>query len=362
MSRYRICVYAICKNEEKFVESWFDSMSEADHIVVIDTGSTDNTVEKLRERGATVFVEEVKPWRFDVARNLSLDHVPQDVDICVCTDLDELLEPGWRKKLEAFWQPDATMGNYLYNWSLRPDGTPHTQFVYFKVHSRNDYRWQYPAHECLEYIGKRPQKKVFIPGMVLNHYPDAAKSRGSYLSLLELGAREMPEDSRMAYYLGREYMYSRRWKDCIREMERYLTLSAWKEERCAAMRWIAKSYIGLGDVELAFAWYHRAIAELPGMRDAYVEMAQLAYQQKDWPATFWACEHALRIGEKSAAFTNAGYAWDHTPYDLAAIACYRLGMLPAALDYAKKALAISPDDARLQTNLLLIEQAAGSGN
>ena len=45
----RICVYAIAKNEEKFVERWMKSMSEADYICVLDTGSTDKTVEKLSD-------------------------------------------------------------------------------------------------------------------------------------------------------------------------------------------------------------------------------------------------------------------------------------------------------------------------
>jgi glycosyltransferase involved in cell wall biosynthesis len=77
MSRYKICVYAICKNEEQFVDRWMDSMSEADLVVVTDTGSTDTTVEKLKARGAIVYTEEISPWRFDKARNCSLDHVPQ---------------------------------------------------------------------------------------------------------------------------------------------------------------------------------------------------------------------------------------------------------------------------------------------
>ena len=51
---YRVCVYAICKNESQFVERFMDSMSEADDICVLDTGSTDDTVEKLRARGAHV--------------------------------------------------------------------------------------------------------------------------------------------------------------------------------------------------------------------------------------------------------------------------------------------------------------------
>ena len=30
----KICVYAICKNELKFVDKWLENMSEADYIVV----------------------------------------------------------------------------------------------------------------------------------------------------------------------------------------------------------------------------------------------------------------------------------------------------------------------------------------
>ena len=52
MGNYHVCVYAICKNEAKFARRWMDSMSEADHIVVLDTGSTDGTAERLRALGS----------------------------------------------------------------------------------------------------------------------------------------------------------------------------------------------------------------------------------------------------------------------------------------------------------------------
>ena len=83
----KVCVYAICKNESQFVDRWMDSMCEADAVYVLDTGSTDDTVERLRARGAIVETETVSPWRFDVARNRSLEMVPDDADICVCTCL-----------------------------------------------------------------------------------------------------------------------------------------------------------------------------------------------------------------------------------------------------------------------------------
>ena len=99
MGKWKVCVYAICKNEAKFVRRWMDSMREADWVVVLDTGSDDGTPEMLRKLGAQVTEEVISPWRFDVARNRSLELVPEEADICVCTDLDEVLRPGWRAAL-----------------------------------------------------------------------------------------------------------------------------------------------------------------------------------------------------------------------------------------------------------------------
>ena len=71
-------------------------MQEADYIVVLDTGSTDNTFRKLKAdpRVTKVKKQTIKPFRFDVARNESLKLVPEDADVLVCTDLDEVFEPG----------------------------------------------------------------------------------------------------------------------------------------------------------------------------------------------------------------------------------------------------------------------------
>lgn len=356
MNKYKICVYAICKNEEKFVDRWMESMKEADEIIVTDTGSSDSTVEELKANGATVYIDEIKPWRFDVARNVSLNHVPLDVDICVCTDLDEVFEPGWREKLEKVWTPQTKMGQYIFNWSLKEDGSPDIQIYYTKIHSRHDFIWSYPVHEWLSYKGTEPKQMVFVEGMVLNHYPDASKSRSSYLPLLELAVAEDPIGDRVNYYLGREYMYRGEWQKCIDTLKHYLTLptATWKLERSAAMRWIAKSYYYLHDIQQMYAWYYKAIAETPKVREPYVECAQQAYALSDWPTVFFMVEEALKIKEKVTTYVNMGYAWDHTVNDLGAISCYWLGMLDRAKAHAEEALKISPNDERLKQNLQLI--------
>ena len=136
----KICVYAICKNEEKHVNRWVESMKEADEIYVLDTGSTDQTKEKLENLGVKVTRKLISPWRFDNARNESLKLVPLDTDICVCTDLDEVFEPGWRKSLEEQWTPNTTKARYNYNWSLDQNNNPKVNFYIEKIHTSHNYK------------------------------------------------------------------------------------------------------------------------------------------------------------------------------------------------------------------------------
>ena len=320
--KYKVCVYAICKNEEKFVERWVESMSEADDIYVLDTGSTDKTVKKLKKLGVHVKVKKIVPWRFDKARNESLKLVPSDTDICVCTDLDEVLEIGWRQKLEENWTQNTNRIRYQYNWSLDEYNNPLVSFYTDKIHSRKDYKWTHPVHEVLTYQNSDLEIFQTIDGIVLNHYPDCKKSRSSYLPLLELSVKEDPEDDRNMHYLGREYMYYGRWNDCIDTLIRHLNLrsATWKDERCASMRFIARSYIQLNRLEEAKMWLDKAINEAPYLRDPYVERLLLEYNLENWQEVIRYGNLALQIKEQPKTYINEPFSYDETIYDLMSIA------------------------------------------
>ena len=159
MKKFKVYVYAICKNEEKFVNRWVNSMKEADEIYVLDTGSTDNSVKILKSLGVHVKVKEIKPWRFDVARNESLKLVPDDTDLYVCTDIDERFAKGWRNILEAKYKHDYTRVRYLYNWSFDENSKPATTFYLNKIHNKN-YKWTHPVHEVLTPL--KDEKEILL--------------------------------------------------------------------------------------------------------------------------------------------------------------------------------------------------------
>lgn len=351
----KVCVYAISKNEEKFVSRWVSSMKEADEIFVLDTGSTDSTVEELKKFGVNVTIKKIDPWRFDVARNESLELVPTDTDICVCTDLDEVFEEGWREKLEAVWTSDTTRARYNYNWSFDEFGKPAVNFYIEKMHRRTGYKWTHPVHEVLSYEGE--EHTITIPNITLNHYPDANKSRSNYLPLLELSVKEDPEDDRNMHYLGREYMYYKKWNEAIDTLIKHLNLkrATWKDERAASMRFIARSYIALERFEEARMWLDKAIEEAPYLRDAYIERALLENRFQNWKLIEEYCWKALEIKTHQKSYINEPFSWNHTVYDLLSLSYYYQGNYEKALECINQAIELCPNDERLLNNKKLIE-------
>lgn len=356
MNNYKVCVYAICKNEEKFVNRWVDSMQEADKIIVLDTGSTDKTVELLKKRGVEVHETIINPWRFDIARNESLNLIPEDYQICVCTDLDEEFISGWKEKILKVWNDKITRIRYTYNWSFDEYGHPATTFLLNKIHKRNAYKWKYPVHEVLSPLLN--EKEVVCKDIVLNHHPDRNKSRSNYLPLLELSVKEDPEDDRNLHYLGREYMYYSKWNECIDTLKKHLNLknATWKDERAASMRFIARSYNALKNDSETENWYLQAIKEAPYLREAYVELAYFYYNKDNYTQSYIYLKKALEIKEKSESYINEEFAWNSFIYDLNSIVAFYLGFYEEALINVKKAYELDKNNLRLQLNMEYMEK------
>lgn len=211
LDNVKICVYAICKNEEKFVERWLKSVDEADYIAVLDTGSTDNTKKifeeySLNNPGKLIFksFDYGDNFRFDNARNDNLKLVPFDTDICVVLDLDQVPVKGWSKIVKNHYIDNELVTGYIIDHN--EDGDENNRWRSKNVHPNSPYYiWTKPIHEGIHYIGdNKKYKECFDENFIINHYPDTNKDRSLYTTLLRKAVQEDPTDPYFVNYLGVE--------------------------------------------------------------------------------------------------------------------------------------------------------------
>lgn len=355
----KIAVYGICKNESQFVERCLASCLEADYIVITDTGSSDDTVDKMQAYARKIEESDLphkpqfiittvitSPWRFDAARNSAMDLIPEDAGFCVPIDLDEVFVPGWRKGVEASANQGATRLRYWYTWSWNADGSPGVKFLQDKMHARRGYRWRYHAHETLLPDGTVPECIITNEEVQLEHYPDSTKSRSQYFALLEKAAAEWPDDDRPAYYFGRELWY-RNDPRCVAELLRYLALptARWIEERSQAYVLLSQWSMLQKDYRNAVLYAMQSVEECE-RRETLYQLAFVMYA-KDRPnyrLALAAVEQSISMGAYSTTYLNDPSLNTYAPYDLAAVCAHRAGFNERAMAYAAKALTYAMDD------------------
>ena len=359
-NKNKICVYAICKNEEQFVDKWCESMKEADYVVVLDTGSTDNTVQKLREHGVIVGEKIINPWRFDVARNEGMKLIPEDANILISTDLDEILEPGWADVLRNNWIEGVhERAIYKYTWSHLDNGEDGRVFQYDKIHSRN-WIWKYPVHELLwntvtQSNGYNEMNTLNLFNDIhLHHYPDKTKSRGSYLPLLELRAQEDPEDYYGLIYLAHEYYYRGFYEKSIitlnNILEKFKDIST-SLEKASCYLFMGDSYMALENHAKAIDSYIKAIGIEPTYREPYINLAKVFYADNDYDLAIAYLKAALRKSYRHYTWVERDLSWTYEVYDLLCQACFYSGNKKDSILYAAKALSFEPNNERLKQNL-----------
>jgi glycosyltransferase involved in cell wall biosynthesis len=343
----KIAVYTIALNEEKFVERWYESSKDADYHLILDTGSSDKTVAKAKKLGINVVVASVSPWRFDVARNTALALLPNDIDMCIAMDMDEVLVDGWREELEKI-EPGVTRPRHTFTFSFNPDGSPAFQFGGNRVHARQGYIWKYPIHEILmPYNINEVQSWV---NLEMQHHPDASKSRDQYFPMLEAASREDPEDARIAFYYGRELYYRRMYKEAAEQLNYFLQLpsATWVGDRSDALIIISRC---TNDLVEARQWAWMAIQEAPDRREGYVRMATICYHTENYEEGLMYAERALAITERPLQYMCEDWAWDWQVLDVAAICAWVLGDVDKARKYGIEALEMNPEHERLKKNV-----------
>lgn len=346
----KVAVYTIALNEEKHVERWYNSVKDADYILIADTGSTDKTVKIAKKLGINVVNVLIKPFRFDTSRNAALAALPADIDYCISLDMDEVLTEGWRTDIEtlSILEPNqsAVLRSTL-TWNFKEDGTPGLQYGADRIHSRWGVMWRQPAHEIISTYGDYEEVRGWV-GFGIYHLADANKSRSQYMAMLKMATQESPHSDRNAFYYARELYFYGLYVEAAKEFKRHLALptAVWKPERAASLR-----YLSICEPDNAEAHLLTAIDTDPVRREPKVALAQEYYAKQSWENCYKWATSALEIETKPLDYMCEEFAWDHTPWDLAALSAYNLGKFDEAYKYGSKAVELNPNEDRLKANL-----------
>ena len=299
----KIAVYTIALNEEKHVERWYNSVKDADYILIADTGSTDRTVEIAKSLGITVYNISIKPWRFDVARNTALALLPDDIDLCVSLDMDETISEGWREILEKTTGNQITyvFDNYYKQHSM----------VNNKIHSRHGYVWKFIMHEGIVQDRTVPDIE-FAYGLEVYHLPDTEKPRSQYLDLIKAALDETRN-------ITRYYKY---YTDALVSLERYEEAEEWYLKMLEVPGFSnydsAHVYRILANIvpEKFGEYILCCLGEAPDRREPYYYIAKWYGENDRWEECLVWCEKALAVKDITVDIFKDNDAWGEPMLEL----------------------------------------------
>lgn len=359
-----IGVYAICKNEARHVFRWVSSIwnngQGADKVYVLDTGSTDGTVDAIRDACIALCVpsdwlivqtKQYSSWRFDAARNDNLAMTQADadwLDVLVCVDLDETIIPDFWPDLRSLLEDHPDFGRiwYLYAWSHDDTGTPKRVYWADKVHPTKGCHWIHAVHESLV-EGANRNDTFYMPNdrIYVHHWPDFSKSRDSYLELLKVRANEEPNDIYGLYYLMRELL----WRDprsldalsiANNAVIQIASQRAVDEYDCFPFFCgaIADIYAAWGLEDEAEHFYRRALAAGPNIRQPYISYGSwAAYHGRHELAMVLMDSMERHVPQRYSTWYECDYNWTWRPLQIKGVAACWAGDYSRALAIFKTA-------------------------
>lgn len=206
-----LSVSIIAKNEEHNLPKCIESISSiADEIIVVDTGSTDNTVEIARNLGAKIFFYN---WDgdFSAAKNIALDHCTMDWVLVL--DCDEVLDFDASLSLKAAINDTSIEGFYLRLINIIGEVKINEIPALRLFRNRPEYRFKGKLHEQIYYsiVDFKDNTGLQTTDFILRHYGydhnivDMSKKTDRNISILN----SYPEEDRDGFFyfnLGSEYL------------------------------------------------------------------------------------------------------------------------------------------------------------
>jgi glycosyltransferase involved in cell wall biosynthesis len=253
----KLSIALIVKNEAYILEKCLSSVKEADEIIVVDTGSTDNTVEIAKKFTDKIYHFE---WSDDFAgaRNYALSKCTGNWILTM--DADWILENSIEEVLNTI---DGVHDAFSVRLNASSGG-----YHYLPVLFKRGLIYSGKVHEYLN------PKNVGTSNLQITYYPNNNKLPDRNLNIL----LTMEKTPRTLFYLSKEYLDLGIYEKAVKSFDEYIKVSSWIDEKAEAYYYKAKAlwYSNRGD-EARVAIYE-AIKLNPDMKKALLLCSEMHYE------------------------------------------------------------------------------------
>ncbi len=252
----RISLSMIVKNEEEVLARCLErAKEEVDEIVIVDTGSTDDTVNIARRYTENIF-SYVWQDDFAAARNFAFSKATGDYLLWL--DADDVLFPQVGTRLSDLkpqletQRPDIVMCPY----DVAFDGAGNPTCTFYRerlLRREKQFIWKGRVHECIAPSGKIVYSDVHVAHL------GSRKERGARnLHIYQKWAAEEVLGGRDLFYYGRELYYNALYTEAIAVLEQMLRGEGWYVNKIEACKILALCYEARGERERALEAFFRS--------------------------------------------------------------------------------------------------------
>ena len=276
----------IVKDEEEFLPKCLESVKDVvDEMVVVDTGSTDRTVEIARAYGAKVYHH---PWQdsFSEARNYGLQFATGDWILQLDADEELAREdaPILKEILRAVDKVPEVNAIFVAIHNIFKGGVAKHYFQ--RIFRRGHGHYEGIVHNQLVYDGYAATSEIKVYHYGYDLSPDRMERKFIRTSgLLHRHLKEHPEDTFSWSNLVRVY---RSWKKFDKAVEIGENVIARLREKMSPSHWqmiaydTAYSHMMLGDLKRAEELCKEVLEDFPNNLDVLFTLAAVRMKQEKY--------------------------------------------------------------------------------
>ncbi|MEE9606049.1 MAG: glycosyltransferase, partial [Candidatus Scalindua sp.] len=276
----------IVKNEEKFLPICLESVKDhVDEIIIVDTGSTDSTVEIAKRYNAKIYHH---PWEnsFSKARNYSLKYAT--CDWILWLDADEEVDKKDAYKLKEVIKDNDANVIYLPIFNRPVGGKSKSVFNSLKIFRNHlGFHFEGIVHNKLKYSD--PYKTVNIKLYHYGYSHDDEQMEKKFIrtsTLLREQIRSDPDNPLPHHYLANSCLGTKRYDECIKEALEAIRLFELKKGnsqlRLPSYYAASASFYHKKDLVNAEVYALKAIDFYADYLDAYCILSSIYFQRKEY--------------------------------------------------------------------------------